>query len=209
MTRPSPQKSTCCAWPLQSQQRITKEKPHLRILFAVPWLSADVCVWLLLLSSLQEKNQMFPVRPGWCGERSLPRMPWRMAWTFNPRHIGVARKTSPRNEEAWNGTSVWWSALWNLAALPELFYYLLSVATDLSLVKQLKQLDYRIVKKMLFIDTHKHTTHAARWFNLLYLVHVAWLAICLPCSSTRSVTPRIICCGCSRHFSVCVCVWAT
>lgn len=45
-----------CIWP-------SKEKPHPRILLAPPGLSAAVCVWLWLSPSLQEKNQMFPVRP--------------------------------------------------------------------------------------------------------------------------------------------------
>lgn len=153
-----------------------KEKPHLRKLLAVPWLSVDVCVWLWLSSSLQWKNRSAQAGAVTVAfrERRVLLQPGS-AWRVTPCQKGAARKTSPRNEEAWIGATALELNCFTRKCFG-FFLQNLSIVTQLSLVTvYLKQLDFRILKKLLFIDvTHKHATRAPHWFNQ----HVLYI---LPC----------------------------
>lgn len=189
MTGPSPQKSTCHEQHLQSQQALTEEKPHLRIPLAVG-LSTDVCAWLWLSAALQEKNQMFSVRPSWCNDSSFPRIPHPFTARGGLSHVGWEWQGKPSNEAAWTRACLWWSLLWNLAASPSfcfLFFFFPFLNSPSSAWTVDVKRPNKIRKRVLFMDgPHKHATQAPCWCNLLCLEHVALLVIYLPCSNSRN-----------------------
>lgn len=89
----SPKSTTYYVW-----LWLLKEKPHLRILLAVPRLSAAVCVWLWLSSSVQKENQMFPVRPS-CDSGAVTVAFRENCIILHYGECGSARKVGPLKNE--------------------------------------------------------------------------------------------------------------
>lgn len=183
------------------------------------WIPGRLCTAVAFVPLSFEKNQMFPVRPNWCGDRRFPGTLCSFVWGWSRVKKEWQGKTSTHNENAWIGARIRWSLLWNLAASPKKYNIFIPLAVSLlSLASIWNNMitDFRWTCRLWMVHTNTPPVLPANFINhVWYIFSCLWFTYRVQALATQQqsirhasclltlVTVRVRMCMCAV-ISVCV-----